>query len=265
MGEVYRARDSRLDRAVAIKTLPPEFAADPDRLARFEREAKVLAQLSHPHIASIYGLETGTPIALAMEMADGETLAHRIASGPIAIDDAVMIARQIAEGLEHAHAKGIVHRDLKPANIKVGSRDSSPHVKILDFGLAKAMSNRYRRRRNQRGVIADDHVSRQSDAAGVVLGTAAYMAPEQARGRNVDHRADIWAFGCVLFEMLTGRRPFEGDEIADVLARVIQSEPDWSLLPAATPSALTTLLKRCLRKDRASARPRDRGCPDRDR
>ena len=249
MGEVYRARDSRLDRAVAIKTLPDEFAANPDRLARFEREAKVLAQLNHPHIASIYGLEPGSPVALAMEMAEGETLSHRIQSGPLPIEDTIVIARQIAEALEHAHAKTIVHRDLKPANIKIGPRDSDPHVKVLDFGLAKAMAA-------DAGTSAAHPLSSPTitspanlTRAGVVLGTASYMAPEQARGRFVDHRADIWAFGCVVFEMLTGRRAFEGDDVADVLARVLQTEPEWALLPPSTPAHVRTLLRRCLRKD----------------
>jgi len=250
MGEVYRATDSRLDRPVAIKTLPEEFAADRDRLARFEREAKVLAQLNHPHIASIYGIEPGPPAALAMEMAEGETLAHRIAAGPLPLDDAIVIARQIAEALEHAHAKGIVHRDLKPANIKIGAPGGDPHVKVLDFGLAKAMSPDVGGSSSPSALSSPTITSPANlTRAGVVLGTAAYMAPEQARGRHVDHRADVWAFGCVLFEMLAGRRPFEGEEIADVIARVIQSEPDWSLLPDATPHGLRTVLRRCLRKD----------------
>ena len=252
MGEVYRARDSRLDRAVALKTLPDEFAGDPERLARFEREAKSLALLNHPHIASIHGLETGTPPALAMEMVEGETLAERIAAGPLPIDEALAIARQIISALEHAHDRGIVHRDLKPANIKAGPRDGPPNVKVLDFGLAKAMMP------DAASVSAASAVSSPTitspanmTRAGIVLGTAAYMAPEQARGKVVDQRADIWAFGCVLFEMLTARRAFEGEEIADVLARVIQSEPDWTQLPAATPRSVKTLLQRCLRKDPA--------------
>jgi Tol biopolymer transport system component len=249
MGEVYRARDSRLDRLVAIKTLPEDVAGDPERLARFEREAKTLAQLNHPHIANIYGLESGKPTALAMEFVEGETLAHRIATGPIPLDEAVVIARQIAEALEHAHARGIVHRDLKPANIKAGARDAEPHVKVLDFGLAKAMTP-------DSGGSAASALSSPTitspvalTRAGVVLGTAAYMAPEQARGRAVDQRADIWAFGCVLFEMLSGRRAFEGSQVADVMARVIQSEPEWALLPTETSDALLSLLQRCLRKD----------------
>ena len=249
MGEVYRARDSRLDRPVAIKTLPPEFAADSDRLARFEREARLLAQLNHPHIASIYGLEPGSPAGLAMELVEGDTLAHRISAGPLPIDEVLLIARQLADALEHAHAKGVIHRDLKPANIKTGSADAGPHVKVLDFGLAKAM-------------LPEDAASAASAVssptitspatltrAGIVLGTAAYMAPEQARGKVVDQRADIWAFGCVVYEMLSGCRAFEGHEIADVLARVIQTDPDWSKLPVATPGALRSLLQRCLRKD----------------
>jgi eukaryotic-like serine/threonine-protein kinase len=250
MGEVYRATDARLDRPVAIKTLPDEVSADRDRLARFEREARMLAQLNHPHIASIYGIEPGPPVALAMELADGETLAHRIQAGPIALDDALLIARQIAQGLEHAHAKAIVHRDLKPANIKIGARGSDPYVKILDFGLAKAMSSDASWS-GSAGAVSSPTITSPAELTrpGVVLGTAAYMAPEQARGRGVDHRADIWAFGCVLFEMLTGRRAFDGEDVADVIARVIQSEPQWTRLPGATPAPLRTLLRRCLRKD----------------
>ena len=252
MGEVYRARDSRLDRAVALKTLPDEFAGDPERLARFEREAKSLALLNHPHIASIYGLETGTPPALAMEMVEGETLAERIAAGPLPIDEALAIARQIISALEHAHDRGIVHRDLKPANIKAGPRDGPPNVKVLDFGLAKAMMPDATSASAASAVSSPTITSPANmTRAGIVLGTAAYMAPEQARGKTVDQRADIWAFGCVLFEMLTAHRAFEGEEIADVLARVIQSEPDWTQLPLSTPQSVKTLLQRCLRKDPA--------------
>src|SRR5262245_38177598 len=192
MGEVYRARDSRLDRDVAIKTLPDEFARRSARLARFEREAKALAQLNHPHIASIYGLETGAPTALAMEMVEGETLADRLKAGPLPMDEALAIARQICAALDHAHSRGIVHRDLKPANIKAGPRDTAPHVKILDFGLAKALMS------DAGGAPASSVVSSPTitspanmTRAGIILGTAAYMAPEQARGKQVDQRADV--------------------------------------------------------------------------
>ena len=252
MGEVYRARDTRLDRPAALKTLPDEFARDPERLARFEREARTLAQLNHPHIASIYGLEGGGAPALAMEMVEGPTLADRIAAGPIALDEALAIAKQIAEALEHAHGLGIVHRDLKPANVKVGDRDGAPKVKVLDFGLAKAMLTEAMSGSTPSAVSSPTITSPANmTRAGVILGTAAYMAPEQARGKQVDQRADIWAFGCVLFEMITARRAFPGDETPDVLARVIQSEPDWKLIPASTPHALVTVLHRCLRKDPA--------------
>jgi eukaryotic-like serine/threonine-protein kinase len=252
MGEVYRGRDSRLDRAVALKTIPDEFARDPERLARFEREAKTLALLNHPNIASIYGLEPGATPALVMEMVEGETLAHRIATGPLSLDDAIAIARQIADALEHAHDKGIIHRDLKPANVKVGPRDSSPKVKVLDFGLAKAMIPDAASASAASAVSSPTITSPANmTRAGLILGTAAYMAPEQARGKAVDQRADIWAFGCVFYEMLTARRAFDGEGIADVLASVIQSEPDWTALPATTPRALRTLLARCLRKDPA--------------
>ena len=251
MGEVYRARDSRLDRAVAIKTLPDEFAKDAERLARFEREAKVLAQLNHPHIAGIYGLETGAAPALVMEMVEGDTLADRLQLGPIPLDETMAIAHQVADALEHAHAQGIVHRDLKPANVKVGARGAAPKVKVLDFGLAKAMMSDP----NASSISAVSSPTITSPMnltrAGLIMGTAAYMSPEQARGRNVDQRADIWAFGCIVYEMLTGARAFEGAEIADVLARVIQSEPDWTLLPPSTPAAIKTVLQRCLRKDPA--------------
>lgn len=252
MGEVYRAKDSRLDRDVALKTLPDEFARDPERLARFEREAKSLAQLNHPHIASIYGLETGSPTALAMEMVEGETLADRLKAGPLSLDEAIAIARQLCDALDHAHSRGIVHRDLKPANIKAGPRDTVPHVKVLDFGLARAFVQDLKTSGPQ-DLLSSPTITSPANMtrAGIILGTAAYMAPEQARGKQVDQRADIWAFGCVLFEMISGRRPFDGEEMTDVLARVIQSEPDWALLPATTPRAVKTLLQRCLRKDPA--------------
>jgi Tol biopolymer transport system component len=241
MGEVYRARDTTLNRDVAIKVLPDLFAADPERLARFTREAQMLAALNHPNIAAIYGIE-GT--ALVMELVEGEDLSDMIARGPLAIADVLSIARQVADALETAHELGIVHRDLKPANIKVRADGT---VKVLDFGLAKAM-----------GI---DVVGAASDVAnsptltvrgtqmGMILGTAAYMSPEQARGKAVDRRADIWAFGVVFYEMLTGRRAFEGNEISDVLAAVLRQDVDLTILPADTPPSVRRLLRRCLEKD----------------
>jgi len=244
MGEVYRAVDSRLKREVAIKVLPEAFAADRDRVARFEREAQVLAQLHHPNIASIFGLEqaNGT-LALVMELVEGEDLAARLARGPLPLDEALPIARQIADALEAAHEHGIVHRDLKPANVKLRADGT---VKVLDFGLAKAA--------DPTSVTGGDvrnspTISARATQLGMILGTAAYMAPEQAKGRIVDARADVWAFGAVLFEMLTGQRAFPGDDVSEVFAAVIKSEPDWSALPADTPTPLRRLLRRCLEKD----------------
>ena len=256
MGEVYRATDTRLKRQVAVKILPAALAADPDRLARFQREAEVLASLNHPHIAAIYGLEdapsTGSGQAgvkaLVMELVDGPTLADRIAQGPIPIDEALAIARQIAEALEAAHEQGIIHRDLKPANIKVREDGT---VKVLDFGLAKF---------TEPGAVREgpEDLSQSptltSPAAmtgmGVILGTATYMSPEQARGRAVDKRTDVWAFGAVLYEMLTGRRAFDGDDITEVIAAVVKTTPNWTALPADLPQPVVTLIQRCLEKDR---------------
>jgi serine/threonine protein kinase len=248
MGEVYRARDTKLNRDVALKILPRAFASDPDRLARFRREAQVLASLNHPHIAQIHGFEDSVAThALVMELVEGPTLADLIGSG-MAVREALAVARQIAEALEAAHERGIVHRDLKPANVKVRPDGT---VKVLDFGLAKALGP------EGTGAASDAMLSPtltgRATQLGVILGTAAYMAPEQARGKTVDRRADMWAFGCVFFEMLTGRRTFGGDEISDVLAEVIKSEPDWAALPADTPPAIRRLLRRCLTKD-----PKDR-------
>jgi len=248
MGEVYRARDTRLRRDVALKILPDAFAGDPDRLARFEREAQVLASLNHPNIGAIFGFEdspaeTGRYVrALVLELVEGPTLADRIARGPIALDEALAIARQIAEALEAAHEHGIVHRDLKPANIKV--RDDGT-VKVLDFGLAKALEGDA----PAADISMSPTLSVAGTRAGVILGTAAYMAPEQARGKTVGRRADIWAFGCVVFELLTGKAAFDGDGITDVLARVLERDPDWTALPANTPTAIQAVLKRCLEKD----------------
>ena len=246
MGEVYRARDTKLKRHVAIKILPSSLAADSDRLARLQREAEVLASLNHPNIAAIYGLEDADGVkALVMELVEGEDLSQRIARGPIPIDEALPIAKQIAEALEAAHEQGIIHRDLKPANIKVRPDGT---VKVLDFGLAKALEP-------TRSATGTSHAPTITSPAmttgfGVLLGTAAYMAPERAQGEPVNKRADIWAFGCVLYEMLTGRRAFTGDDVFHTLASVLHAEPDWSVLPATTPPAMRRLLRRSLAKDR---------------
>jgi eukaryotic-like serine/threonine-protein kinase len=256
MGEVYRARDAKLNRDVALKVLPDAFAADPDRLARFKREAQVLASLNHSHIAAIYGLEdSGSTHALVLELVEGPTLADRIAEEATArgggalrgleTDAALAIAKQIAEALEAAHEQGVVHRDLKPANIKVRADGT---VKILDFGLAKALEPASAMNAGQTNspTITSPSMTRM----GVILGTAAYMSPEQARGGTVDKRADLWAFGVVLYEMLTGARTFEGATISDTLAAVLKTEPDWTRLPAGTPAPVRRLLRRCLAKDR---------------
>ena len=242
MGEVYRARDTQLGRDVAIKILPETFATDPDRLMRFEREARTLAALNHPHVAQVYGFEaSGASRALVMELVEGEDLAQRISRGAVPIDDAIAIGRQIADALESAHEAGIVHRDLKPANVRL-TRDG--RAKVLDFGLAKAFDS------SQSGASAAATITSPAmTQAGTILGTAAYMSPEQARGKVVDRRADIWALGCVIFEMLTGARAFDGESITDVLSAVVSKEPDWSKLPPATPPGLSRLIRRCLRKD----------------
>ena len=246
MGIVWRAVDETLGRDVAIKVLPPGVGADPRRLARFEREAKLLASLNHTNIAAIFSLHEHQGLRfLAMEYVPGEDLAARLARGRLPLDEAVRIARQIVDALEEAHERGVVHRDLKPANIKL---TPSGKVKVLDFGLAKAFGE---------GPEGDSGTTTSSDTVpaqvttreGVVLGTAAYMPPEQARGQPVDKRADIWAFGVVLYEMLAGVRPFAGATTVDLLAAVITAEPDWSRLPSPTPPAIVTLLRRCLQKD----------------
>jgi len=243
MGEVYRARDSKLGRDVALKILPEKFARDSDRMARFQREAKVLASLNHPNIATIHGLEdSGSTRALVMELVEGPTLADRIRQGPIPVDEAVRIARQIADALEYAHERGIVHRDLKPSNVKVTADDT---VKVLDFGLAKALEGDAA----SIDISTSPTISRMATQQGILLGTAAYMSPEQAKGKAVDRRADIWAFGCVLYEMLTGKMAFHGETVTDTLASVIRDEPDWSQLPATTPMRVRVLLLRCLQKD----------------
>jgi eukaryotic-like serine/threonine-protein kinase len=244
MGEVFRARDTKLNRDVAVKVLLASVADDPGRMARFQREAQLLASLNHPHIGAIYGVEDAGPaVALVMELVDGATLAERLASGPIPIDEALSIARQIAEALEAAHDQGMIHRDLKPANVKV--RDDGT-VKVLDFGLAKVLESPAG---SHGGATMSPTLSMHATQAGIILGTAAYMAPEQARGRPVDRRADIWAFGLIVFEMLTGRRAFEGDDISITLAAVLKDEVDWNALPADTPPYLSRLLRRCLHKD----------------
>src|SRR5262249_41321421 len=243
MGEVYRARDGKLNREVAIKVLPETFAADTDRLARFRREAQLLAALNHPHVAAIYGLEESSGVeALVLELVPGETLAERLAKGPVPVEEALDIARQIAEALEAAHERGIVHRDLKPANVKL---TPDGKVKVLDFGLAKALAGDT----FSPDVSNSPTLTAQATQSGVVIGTAAYMSPEQARGKSVDKRADIWAWGCVLYEMLTGRRAFEGETVSDTLAAVLRAEIDWAALPSETPPSVRSVLKRCLDRD----------------
>ena len=256
MGEVYRARDGKLQRDVALKVLPEVVAGDPDRLARFEREAQVLAALNHPHIGAIYGLqESASVTALVLELVEGPTLAERIAQGPLPLDEALPIARQIAEALEAAHEAGIIHRDLKPANIKVRPDGA---VKVLDFGLAKAFDTASTSGLQSTGLTNSPTLTARGTEVGMILGTAAYMAPEQARGKVVDKRADIWAFGVVVFEMLTGKRLYEGQTVSDTLAAVLTKDVDWALLPAATPPAIRQLLRRCLDRD-APRRLRDIG------
>jgi serine/threonine protein kinase/Tol biopolymer transport system component len=251
MGEVYRARDTRLKREVALKLLPASVASDPERVARFQREAEVLASLNHPHIAAIHGLEEhdGVVRALVLELVEGPTLADRIAAGPLPVEEALPIARQIAEALEAAHEQGIVHRDLKPANVKV--RDDGT-VKVLDFGLAKLSQPTASNGSNAPNAFSLSPTITSPALmthVGMLLGTAAYMSPEQAKGRPADTRSDIWAFGCVLYEMLTRRRAFEGEDVSDTIAAVLRAEPDWTKLPAGVPPAISTLLRRCLVKD----------------
>ncbi len=252
MGEVYRARDSKLGRDVAIKILPSHFTSDPERRSRFAREARLLATLNHPNIGAIYGLEETDGItALVLELVEGPTLADRLARGPLPVADALAIARQIAEALEAAHEKGIVHRDLKPANIVLqtaanaaGVPSGDVRAKVLDFGLAKTMADGLEADLTQ---LRSDSLERTEE--GRILGTPAYMSPEQARGLAVDKRTDIWAFGCVLYEMLVGHRPFDGQSVTDTLARILERDPDWAALPAKTPASIQRLLERCLRKD----------------
>jgi eukaryotic-like serine/threonine-protein kinase len=243
MGEVYQAKDRNLGRDVAIKVLPEEFARDVDRVARFQREAKLLASLNHPNIAAIYGLEesAGTTF-LVLELVEGETLADRIKSGPIPVEESLKLSLQIAEALEAAHENGVIHRDLKPANIKVTPQGK---VKVLDFGLAKA----YAGEKEKVDLLNSPTLSDAATQQGVILGTAAYMSPEQARGKAVDKKADIWSFGAVLFEMLAGRSAFSGKDVTDILAAAIRSEPGWNSLPANLHWRLREVLERCLKKD----------------
>jgi len=243
MGEVYLAEDTNLKRQVAIKVLPLQFALDKDWLARFEREARLLAALNHPNIATIHGLEKSDGQQfLVMELVEGDTLAERIKKGPLPVDEALELCRQIAEGLESAHEKGIIHRDLKPANVKVTPEGK---VKILDFGLAKAFLNQLGESDLSKSPAITDEMTRP----GVILGTAAYMSPEQAKGKSLDKRTDIWAFGCILYECLTGKRAFKGETISEILASILKDEPDWNVLPDTTPMKVQELVNRCLVKD----------------
>src|SRR5687767_2453318 len=242
MGEVYRARDSRLHRDVAIKALPSSLSNDPERLGRFQREARLLAALNHPNVAAIYGLEEagGSPY-LVMECVEGETLAAKLAAGPLPVEDALGVTVQIAAGIAAAHDAGVIHRDLKPANVMVRPDGS---VKVLDLGLARTV---------EASATTDPSLSPTvtsgATGTGVILGTAAYMSPEQARGRPVDKRTDLFSFGCVLYECLTGQRAFPGETVSDSLAAILRAEPDWNALPASTPAAIRRLLNRALQKD----------------
>jgi serine/threonine protein kinase len=247
MGEVYQAKDLKLGRDVAIKVLPEEFAKDIERVARFQREAKLLASLNHPNIAAIHGLEESDGVHfLVLELIEGDTLADRLKHGAVPVEESLKLTLQIAEALEAAHEKGVIHRDLKPANIKI---TPDGKAKVLDFGLAKALAHVS----EDMNLSDSPTLSAAATQQGVILGTAAYMSPEQARGKSVDKRSDIWAFGCVLYECLTGRQPFRGEMVSDILAAVLLQEPDLSILPADTPPRARELLERCLVKE-----PKDR-------
>jgi len=250
MGEVYEARDTRLDRSVAIKVLPRDVAEDPHRRMRFEREAKVISQLNHPHVCSIYdvGNDKGVPY-IVMELVEGETLAERIDRQPIPVQQALPLFDQIADALQAAHGKGIIHRDLKPANVKI---TPAGKIKVLDFGLAKALGNDS----SATDLSELPTLSFYATGAGMILGTAAYMSPEQARGKSVDHRTDIWAFGCCLYQALTGKVAFLGETTSDTIAAVLERQPDWDALPPKTQLAVRSLLRSCLQKD-AGLRPSD--------
>jgi Tol biopolymer transport system component/tRNA A-37 threonylcarbamoyl transferase component Bud32 len=254
MGEVHRAKDTRLGRDVAIKSLPAEFAQDPERLSRFEREAKLLASLSHPNIAGIYGLEeVGGASYLVLEFVEGETLRERLSRGPLPVDETIAVAKQIAAGVEAAHESGVIHRDIKPGNVML---TPSGTVKVLDFGLAK--SGAAEQAGSELNLSVSPTMTHSATQDGIILGTAAYMSPEQARGRAVDKRTDIWSFGCVLYECLTGRPVFAGETVSDLIAHILKSEPDWAALPAETPPRVRRLLRRCLEKDHRN-RLRDLG------
>jgi serine/threonine protein kinase len=253
IGEVYRAADPKLKRDVAIKILPDEFSDEPNWISRFQREAEMLASLNHHNIASIYDLhQIGKTRFLILELVEGETLADILRRrGALPLEDPVEIGKQICDALEAAHQKGVIHRDLKPANIKV---DQNGKVKVLDFGLAKAFAPHLLKE----SLSNSPTLSMAATNAGVILGTASYMSPEQARGRNMDRRTDVWSLGCVLYEMLTGRQAFRGEDVTEILASVVKAEPDWQALPSATPASIRTLLSRCLQKD-ITKRTRDAG------
>src|SRR5216683_2369798 len=251
MGEVYQAHDTKLNRDVAIKVLPAAFVHDSERLARFQREARMLAALNHPNIATINGLEQSEGVHyLVMELVPGQTLAERVSAGSLKIEEALKVAAQIAEALEAAHEKGVIHRDLKPANVKVTPEG---RVKVLDFGLAKAFAGD-----GELDLSNAPTLTAMGTEEGRILGTPAYMSPDQARGKPVDKRTDIWAFGCVLYELLTGKEAFRGETVSDTIAAVLGREPDWRALPSATPAKIRNLLQRCLQKD-SQRRQRDIG------
>jgi len=252
MGDVYQATDTKLGRSVAIKLLPDAFASDAERLSRFDREAQVLASLNHPNIAQIYGIEeSGGTRCIVMELVQGETLHDRIKRGPLTVHEALTITKQIAEALEAAHEKGIIHRDLKPGNVML---TGDGRVKVLDFGLAKAMSGANASASNPNLSNSPTMMSMAATNVGVILGTAAYMSPEQAKGRAVDRRTDIFALGCILYEMLTGKRAFDGEDVTDILGAVLRVEPDWSQLPDSLPSGVRNLVRLCLEKNAKNRR-----------
>jgi len=253
MGEVYRATDTKLGREVAIKVLPKALAGDAERLARFQREAELLASLNHPNIAAIYGLEeSGANKALVLELVEGDTLADRLKKGPMVVEDAQETCLGIAEALEAAHEKGIIHRDLKPANVKFTSEGK---VKVLDFGLAKAIDAETESMTTTASMSESPTITADYTKPGTILGTAAYMSPEQTRGKGLDKRTDIWSFGCVLYECLTGKKLFQGEDVSETLASIIKGEPEWASLPSNTPPAIQILLRKCLAKDRKRRLP----------